>query len=61
MPVISGAAGKKAYETGDVSRGMFAVGQGIGLIHEIKPVQEIVEELLREADQAIRRAAGIQS
>ena len=58
MPVISGAEGKKAYETGDVSRGMFAVGQGIGLIHETLSVQEILDELLQEADKAIQRAAG---
>ena len=58
LPVISGAAGKKAYETGDISRGMFAVGQGIGLIRETMAVQEIMDELLQEADASIRRAAG---
>ena len=58
MPVISGAAGKRAYETGDVSKGMFAVGQGIGLIQEILPVEKILDTFLQEADAAIRRAAG---
>lgn len=56
MPIISGAEGKRAYETGDVSRGMFAVGQGIGLIHEIKTAREIIDELLRDADMAVSRA-----
>ena len=56
MPIISGAEGRRAYETGDVSRGMFAVGQGIGLISQVKTVQEIMDELIEDADLAISRA-----
>lgn len=59
MPIISGAAGKQAYQSGDTSRGMFAVGQNIGLINDIKPAGEIIEEMIREAAEAAGRLAGL--
>ena len=59
MPIISGAAGKQAYQSGDTSRGMFAVGQNIGLINDIKPAGEIIEEIMREATEAAGRLAGL--
>lgn len=55
MPIISGAAGRAAYQSGDTSRGMFAVGQDIGLINDIKPAKEIIEEIVQDALGAIQR------
>ena len=59
MPIISGAVGREAYRTGDTSKGMFSVGQDIGLISDIKPAKEIVEELVRDAAAAADRLASI--
>ena len=59
MPIISGAVGREAYRTGDTSKGMFSVGQDIGLISDIKPAKEIVEELVRDAAAAADRLAAI--
>lgn len=53
MPVISGAAGKAAYESGDTSKGMFAVGQNIGLIEDVKPAKAIIEDIIGEASRVI--------
>ncbi|MCI8478154.1 MAG: nitronate monooxygenase [Oscillospiraceae bacterium] len=55
MPIISGAAGKAAYQSGDTSRGMFAVGQDIGLIHDVKPAKEIIDEMIQEAFETVTR------
>ena len=55
MPIISGAVGKQAYQSGDTSRGMFAVGQDIGLISDVKPAKEIIEDMIREAVEAVDR------
>ena len=59
MPIISGAAGKQAYQSGDTGRGMFAVGQDIGLIHDIKPAKEIIDEIIQEAVGSATRLAKL--
>ena len=59
MPIISGAVGRQANQSGDTSRGMFAVGQDIGLISDVKPAKEIIEEMLREAAAATERLAAL--
>ena len=59
MPIISGAAGKQAYQSGDTGRGMFAVGQDIGLIHDIKPAKEIIDEIIQAAVGSATRLAKL--
>lgn len=55
MPYVSGAIGRKAYETGDVSRGMLSAGQALGLTDAIAPLADIVAQLEQEADVALAR------
>lgn len=53
LTVISGAIGKKAYATGDVTMGMFPVGVGCSLIQEIKPVAAVIEDMMHEFKETI--------
>jgi NAD(P)H-dependent flavin oxidoreductase YrpB (nitropropane dioxygenase family) len=55
MPHISGAIGRKAYETGDTSTGALAVGQAVTFSDRIEPLAAIVQRLEEEADQAMQR------
>lgn len=55
MPYVSGALGRKAYETGDVSRGMLSAGQALGLTDAIAPLADIVAQLEQEAGVALAR------
>jgi len=55
MPYVSGAIGRKAYETGDVSRGMLSAGQSLGLTDHIAPLTDIVAQLEQEAQTALSR------
>lgn len=55
MPYVSGAIGRKAYETGDVSKGILSAGQSLGLTNEVKSLAEIVAQLESEALTAIQR------
>lgn len=59
MPIISGAVGKAAYQSGDTSRGMFAVGQDIGLIDDVKPAKQIIDDMIAEAAEVINRLNGL--
>jgi len=40
---------------GDIENGMLEVGQNIALINEIKPVQEVINDLIQEYTQALSR------
>jgi len=53
--VISGDQGRKMYFEGDPDAGLLPCGQGIGLVKEIKPVKEIIEEIMEEAQEATKR------
>lgn len=54
-PHVAGFVGRRAYETGDVSKGMLSAGHALGLTDRIEPMAEIVARLADQADAAIRR------
>lgn len=58
MPLVSGKIGRKAYETGDVSRGLLSAGHALGLTNVVTPMADIFAELEREALQSLRRLDG---
>ena len=61
MPIISGAAGKAAYESGDTSKGIFPVGQSIGIIDGIKSASQIIEDMIAEAADTIERLKDLRN
>jgi nitronate monooxygenase len=57
-PHVSGEAARTMYETGDLDAGTVSCSQAIGLIREIKPVKEIVAELIADAEAIGGRLFG---
>jgi nitronate monooxygenase len=55
LAVISGDQAKKMYFQGDTSVGLMACGQGIGLVKQIKPVREIIQDILEESGEVKTR------
>ena len=49
---VSGEAALKMYETGDLEAGTVSCSQGIGLIKNVKPVAEVIEEMVAQAKAA---------
>ena len=49
LSVMAGTRTQRMFEDGDVDFGVMACSQGIGLVHEVKPVAEVIEEMGREA------------
>jgi nitronate monooxygenase len=49
LPLASGWASKKMYEMGDTDAGTVSCSQGVGLIHDIKPVREVIADMVSEA------------
>jgi len=50
-PLVSGSATRKMLATGDLGVGSLSVSQGVGLIRELKPVRQILEDMMAEAER----------
>lgn len=55
--ILGRARAKRGMFEGDLIEGELEIGQVSGLIKEIKPVSEIMDQLLKEFDQAKKRIA----
>lgn len=55
LTVTAGKIGKKCQMDGDLDGGIFAIGQAIGLINEIKPVQKVIDDVMEEAREVLSR------
>ena len=53
-PLVSGAKGKTALETGDLDAGLIWAGQVQGLIHDIPTCEELIRRITRDAEAIIR-------
>ena len=52
--LVAGTRGGKVYDTGDTDYGIWSAGQTQGLIHDIPTCKELVERIVREAEEMIR-------
>jgi nitronate monooxygenase len=59
FPLIAGLRGREAYKTGDVNDSLIPCGQGVGLIHDIPTVAELMERIVSEARATAGRVAAI--
>ncbi len=55
LSVISGQVGRRALLEGDTEGGTFAVGQCAGLIKEVKPIKDVIEEIVAGAEAILSR------
>jgi enoyl-[acyl-carrier protein] reductase II len=46
---------RKAVVEGDIDFGSLMAGQSVGLINEIRPIKEIIEQLMAEAESELQR------
>jgi nitronate monooxygenase len=49
--LISGRVGRNLLETGDIDNGLLTAGQVIGLVHDIPTVKELVDRIIKEAEE----------
>ncbi|MFC1954143.1 NAD(P)H-dependent flavin oxidoreductase, partial [Chloroflexota bacterium] len=55
LPMIRGEKSRNASEKGDVNNAVITAGQGVGLIHDIPSVKEIIEGIISEAKLIVQR------
>ncbi len=53
LTVISGQMGQNALREGDVEGAILACGQCVGLVHEIKSVKEVIDEIIEGAQSIL--------
>jgi len=58
-PLVAGARGRAALESGEVDGGILWAGQAIGLIDDIPTCAALIERIVTECKQAITRGAGL--
>jgi nitronate monooxygenase len=56
-PVISGENAKKMYDHGELDAGIVACGQGIGMVKDIVTVKELLDRMMAEAEEAVKKIA----
>jgi nitronate monooxygenase len=54
QPLVSGARGRHALETGEIEAGLVWAGQVQGLIHDVPTVAELIERIVTEAREIAR-------
>lgn len=58
-PHVIGTLATQAYLTGDSNRGMLDYGPSVVFANAVQPVEEIFDEVLDDAQRAMRRLAGL--
>ena len=54
-PLVSGARGREALETGKADHGLIWAGLCLGLIDDVPSCAELIERMIRECQQHLRR------
>jgi len=57
LSIVAGTKAKQMYEEGDINIGVIACSQSIGLVHEVKPVADVIRGMVHEA-MALRERLG---
>ncbi len=58
MKIVAGANAKKMYDHGDLDAGIIALGQGIGLAHDIPTLEELFDRIISEAEEISGKLAA---
>jgi nitronate monooxygenase len=56
--LVAGALGRELLTTGDLSKGIFWAGMVQGLIHDIPTCQELIDRIIREAEEIVKGRLG---
>jgi len=59
VQVASGQNALKMYREGDLDAGMVSCGQGVGLVKDVPTVKELLDRLMKEAEEVIQKLKNI--
>jgi NAD(P)H-dependent flavin oxidoreductase YrpB (nitropropane dioxygenase family) len=53
VPFVSGLVGKEMLQDGQMDKGVLSVGQSMGFIHDIPTCEELLDRIMKEAEEII--------
>ena len=56
--LVSGARGRKVYETGDVNAGVWSMSPVAGLIDSIPSCEELIRTMVKDAEEILLSSAA---
>ena len=62
MEIFNAAAGAKSklmYEEGNLDVGVVSIGQGVGLIHDIPTVEDLISRIMKEAHKILQNLSKL--
>lgn len=60
-PLVAGARGRHAWESGEIDAGVMTAGMVVGLIDDVPSCAELIDRTVRECHEALQRMQGWQS
>ncbi|MDY6795743.1 MAG: nitronate monooxygenase family protein [Actinomycetota bacterium] len=57
IKIVAGVITRRMYGEGDADSGVIPCSQSVGIIHELKPVAQVIGGIMREAEAVARRLA----
>jgi len=57
-PFVAGDNCRRMYQSGELSHGVMSVSQAVGLMHEIKPLKDVLQEMVQGAREVAAGLAG---
>jgi len=58
-PFVSGKRGREVFINGDPQYGVWTAGQVIGLIHDIPTCKDLIDRIVREAEETFNERAKL--
>ncbi|OUM90743.1 MAG: nitronate monooxygenase [Bacillus thermozeamaize] len=59
LPYITGQRSKAVYFDGDIDGGVWSCGQSVGLIQDVPTAKELMERIIKEAEETVRRLGEV--
>jgi nitronate monooxygenase len=59
LNIVAGTKAAVMYQTGDLDAGVISCGQGVGLSRSIKPMKDILDEIMGQAESIVGRYASM--
>jgi nitronate monooxygenase len=59
VQAAGGDKAKKMYQEGDLNAGVISCGQGVGLVKKVRPMKDIIEGIVQQADDLRKKLSKI--
>ncbi len=59
VQVAGGDKVRRMYQEGDIQAGVISCGQGVGLVKKVRPMKDIIEGIVQQADELRKKIAVI--